>query len=111
LRLQTDLLYILTALPRYLLVPRCLKDSHCANLIVKDEATTQVVMGLMDELMDPVCKLVETKCPTCKVINTGDLLAGKDGGIKLEFLDAMIADWKADPVHGDKAGYARKKLI
>ncbi len=41
----------------------------------------------------------------------GDLLAGKDGGIKLEVLDAMIADWMTDPVHGDKAGYARKKLI
>jgi hypothetical protein len=27
-------------------------------------------MGLMDELMDPVCTLVKRKCPTCKVINT-----------------------------------------
>jgi hypothetical protein len=39
----------------------------------------------------------------------GDLLAGKDGGIKLEVLDAMIADWMT--VNGDKAGYVRKKLI
>ncbi len=51
--LQTDLLYILTAPPRYVLVPSCFKDSHCTNLIVKDDATTQVVLGLMDELMDP----------------------------------------------------------
>jgi hypothetical protein len=60
----------------------------------------------MDEL-DQVCKLVKTKFPTCKVINTGDLLAGKDGASKLEVLDAMIANWMTDPVHGDKAGYAR----
>jgi hypothetical protein len=34
-------------------------------------------------------------------------LAGKDGASKLEVLDAMIANWMTDPVHGDKAGYAR----
>jgi hypothetical protein len=44
---------------------------------------------------------------TCKVINTGDLLAGKDGASKLEVLDAMIANWMTDPVHGGKAGYGR----
>jgi hypothetical protein len=100
------LVYILTPLPRYVLVPCCFKDSHCANLIVKDDATRQVVLGLMDEL-DQVCRLVKTKFPSCKVINTGDLLAGKDGASKLEVLDAMIANWMTDPVHGDKAGYAR----
>jgi len=100
------IIYILTPLPRYVLVPCCFKDSHCANLVVKDDATRQVVLGLMDEL-DQVCRLVKTKFPTCKVINTGDLLAGKDGASKLEVLDAMIANWMTDPVHGDKAGYAR----
>jgi hypothetical protein len=100
------LVYILTPLPRYVLVPCCFKDSHCANLVVKDDATRQVVHGLMDEL-DQVCRLVKTKFPTCKVINTGDLLAGKDGASKLEVLDGMIANWMTDPVHGDKAGYAR----
>jgi hypothetical protein len=100
------LVYILTPLPRYVLVPCCFKDSHCANLVVKDDATRQDVLGLMDEL-DQVCRLVKTKFPTCKVINTGDLLAGKDGASKLEVLDAMIANWMTDPVHGDKAGYAR----
>ena len=99
------LIYILTPLPRYVLVPCCFKDSHCANLVVKDDATRQVVLGLMDEL-DQVCRLVKTKFPSCKVINTGDLLAGKDGASKLEVLDAMIANWMTDPVHGDKAGYA-----
>jgi hypothetical protein len=100
------LINILTPLPRYVLVPCCFKDSHCANLVVKDDATRQVVLGLMDEL-DQVWRLVKTKFPTCKVINTGDLLAGKDGASKLEVLDAMIANWMTDPVHGDKAGYAR----
>jgi hypothetical protein len=84
------LVYILTPLPRYVLVPCCFKDSHCANLVVKDDATRQVVLGLMDEL-DQVCRLVKTKFPTSK----------------LEVLDAMIANWMTDPVHGDKAGYAR----
>jgi hypothetical protein len=100
------LIYILTPLPRYVLVPCCFKDSHCANLIVKDDATRQVVLSLMDEL-DQFCRLVKTKFPSCKVINTGDLLAGKDGASKLEVLDAMIANWTTDPVHGDKASYAR----
>ncbi len=102
------LICILIPLPRYVLVPYCFKDSHCANLIVKDDATSQVVLGLMDEL-DQVCRLVKTKFPSCKVINTGDLLAGKDGAFKLEVLDAMIANWMTDPVHGDKAGYARER--
>jgi hypothetical protein len=97
------LVYILTPIPRYVLVPCCFKDSHCANLVVKDDATRQVVLGLMDEL-DQVCRLVKIKFPSCKVINTGDLLAGKDGASKLEVLDAMIANWMTDPVHGDKAG-------
>jgi hypothetical protein len=100
------LVFILTPLPRYVLVPCCFKDSHCANMVVKDDATRQVVFGLMDEL-NQVCRLVKTKFPPCKVINTGDLLAGKDGASKLEVLDAMIANWMTDPVHGDKAGYAR----
>jgi hypothetical protein len=100
------LIYILTPLPWYVLVPCCFKDSHCASLIVKDDATRQVVLGLMDEL-DQVCRLVKTKFPSCKVINTGDLLAGKDGASKLEVSDAMIVNWMTDPVHGDKAGYAR----
>jgi hypothetical protein len=73
---------------------------------VKDDATRQVILGLMDEL-DQVCRLVKTKFPSCKVINTGDLLAGKDGASKLEVLDATITNWMTDPVHGDKAGYAR----
>jgi hypothetical protein len=43
---------------------------------------------------------------------SGDLLAGKDGGIKLEFLDAMIADWMTDPVTtATKPGTPEKKLI
>ena len=37
------LIYILTPLPRYVLVPCCFKDSHCANLIVKDDTIRQVV--------------------------------------------------------------------
>jgi hypothetical protein len=105
---ESRLICILTPLPRYVLVPCCFKDSHCANLIVKDDATRQVVLGLMDEL-DQVCRLVKAKFPSCKVINTGDLLAGKDGAFKLEVLDAMIANWMTDPVHGDKAGYARER--
>jgi hypothetical protein len=100
------IVYILTPLPQYVLVPCCFKDSHCANLIMKDDATRQVVLGLMDEL-DQVRRLVKTKFPTCKVINTSDLLAGKDGAYKLELLDAMIANWMTYPVHRDKAGYAR----
>ncbi len=38
------------------------------------------------------------------MINTGDLLAGKSGATRHEILDAMIAHWMSDPVHG-KAGY------
>jgi hypothetical protein len=35
---------------------------------MKDDATRQVVLGLMDQ----VGRLVKTKFPSCKVINTGD---------------------------------------
>ncbi len=73
---------------------------------MKDDATRQVVLGLMDEL-DQVCRLVKTKFPSCNVINTSHILAGKDGASKLEVLDAMIANLMTDPVQGDKAGYAR----
>ncbi len=64
------LIYILTPLPRYVLFSCCFKGSHCANLIVKDDTTRQVVLGLMDELDQVRCKLVKTKFPSCKVINT-----------------------------------------
>ncbi len=41
------------------------------------------------------------------MINTGDLLAGKSGAIRHEILDAMIAHWMSDPVHGTKTGYSK----
>ncbi len=44
---------------------------------------------------------------SCTVLNTGDLLPGKTGATRHEALDAMIAHWISDPVHGTKAGYSK----
>jgi len=99
-------IYILTPLPRYILVPCCELDSHCANLIVKDDATRQGVFDLMDEL-EMIGRAVSIKFASCTVINTGDLLAGKTGATRHEVLDAMIAHWMSDPVHGTKTGYSK----
>ncbi len=44
------------------------------------------------------------KFSSCSLINTGDLLAGKTGATRHEILDAMIAQWMSDPVHGTKTG-------
>jgi hypothetical protein len=99
-------IYILTPLPRYILVPCCEDSSHCINLVVKDDATRQGVFDLMDEL-EMIGKAVSIKFSTCTVINTGDLLAGKTGATRHEILDAMIAHWMSDPVHGTKTGYSK----
>jgi hypothetical protein len=99
-------IYILTPLPRYILVPCCELDSHCVNLIVKDDATRQGVFDLMDEL-EMIGRAVSIKFAACTVINTGDLLAGKTGATRHEVLDAMIAHWMSDPVHGTKTGYSK----
>jgi hypothetical protein len=56
-------IYILTPLPRYVLVPCCHDDTHCTNLVVRDDSTREVVLGLMDEL-ETVCKHVKTGCRT-----------------------------------------------
>jgi hypothetical protein len=60
----------------------------------------------MDEL-DLIGKAVSIKFANCTVVNTGDLLAGKSGATRHEVLDAMIAHWMSDPVHGTKAGYSK----
>jgi hypothetical protein len=99
-------IYILTPLLRYILVPCCELDSHCANLIVKDDATRQGVFDIMDEL-EMIGRAVSIKFASCTVINTGDLLAGKTGATRHEVLDAMIAHWMSDPVHGTKTGYSK----
>jgi hypothetical protein len=99
-------IYILTPLPRYILVPCCKLDSHCANLIVKDDATRQGVFDIMDEL-EMIGRAVRIKFASCTVINTGDLLAGKTGATRHEVLDAMIAHWMSDLVHGTKTGYSK----
>jgi hypothetical protein len=99
-------IYIVTPLPRYILVPCCELDSHCANLIVKDDATRQGVFDIMDEL-EMIGRAVSIKFASCTVINTGDLLAGKTGATRHEILDAMIAHWMSDPVHGTKTGYSK----
>ncbi len=52
-------------------------------------------------------KAVSIKFASCTVINTGDLLAGKTGATRHEILDAMIAHWMSDPVHGTKTGYSK----
>ncbi len=99
-------IYILTPLPRYILVPCCEDDSHCVNLVVKDDVTRQGVFDIMHEL-EMIGKAVGIKFSTCTVINTGDLLAGKTGATRHEVLDAMIAHWMSDPVHGTKTGYSK----
>jgi hypothetical protein len=68
-------IYILTPLPRYILVPCCEDNTHYVNLLVKDDETRQAVFDIMDEL-DQIGKTVSQKFPSCTIINTGDLLAG-----------------------------------
>ncbi len=99
-------IYILTPLPRYILVPCCDSDMHCVNLVVKDAASRQGVFDIMDEL-DLIRKAVSIKFSSCTVLNTGDLLVGKTDATRHEVLDAMIANWMNDPVHGTKAGYSK----
>jgi hypothetical protein len=99
-------IYILTPLPRYILVPCCEEDSHCVNLVVKDDATRQGVFDIMDDL-EMIGKAVSIKFSSCTVINTGDLLAGKTGATRHEILDAMIAHWMSNPVNGTKTGYSK----
>ncbi len=41
------------------------------------------------------------------MLNTRDLLAGKDGATRHEVLDAMIACWMTDPVYGTKSDYTK----
>ncbi len=60
----------------------------------------------MDEL-EMIGRAVIIKFAACIVINTGDLLAGKTGATRHEVLDAMIAHWMSDPVHGTKTGYSK----
>jgi hypothetical protein len=99
-------IYILTPLPRYILVPCCDDDRHCVNLAVKDDISRQGVFDIMDEL-DLIGKAVSIKFASCTVLNTGDLLARKTGAMRHKVLDAMIAHWMSDPVHGTKAGYSK----
>jgi hypothetical protein len=96
-------IYILTPLPWYILVPCWEEDSHCVNLVVKDDATRQGVFDIMDEL-EMIGKAVSIKFSSCTVINTGDLLAGKTGATRHEILDTMITHWMSDPVQGTKTG-------
>jgi hypothetical protein len=98
--------YILTPLPRYILVPCCDNDKHCVNLVVKDAASRQGVFDIMDEL-DLIGNAVSIKFSSCTVLSTGDLLVGKKDATRHEVLDAMIAHWMNDPVHGAKAGYSK----
>ncbi len=60
----------------------------------------------MDEL-DLIGKAVSIKFSSCTVLSTGDLLVGKENATRHEVLDAMIAHWMNDPVHGTKAGYSK----
>ncbi len=80
--------------------------THCVNLVVKDAATRQGVFDIMDEL-DLIGKAVSIKFSNCTVLCTGDLLVGKKDATRHEVLDAMIANWMNDPVHGTKAGYLK----
>jgi hypothetical protein len=74
-------IYILTPLPRYILVPCCEDDKHCVNLVVKDDISRQGLFDIMDKL-DLIGKAVSIKFANCTVVNTGDLLAGKSGATR-----------------------------
>jgi hypothetical protein len=64
----------------------------------------QGVFDIMDEL-ELIGKAVSLKFPRCTVLNTGNLLAGKNGATRHETFDAMIAHWMSDPVNSTKSGY------
>jgi hypothetical protein len=102
-------IYILTPLPRYILVPCCDSDTHCVNLVVKDAASRQGVFDIMDEL-DLIGKAVSIKFSSCTVLCTGDILVGKKDATRHKVLGAMIANWMNDPVHGTKAGYSKMAM-
>ncbi len=57
-------IYILTPLPRYILLPCCDDSGHCAILTVKDDVSRQGVFDIMDEL-DMISKAVSIKFPGC----------------------------------------------
>jgi hypothetical protein len=78
-------IYILTPLPRCILVPCCDNDKHCVNLVVKDAASRQGVFDIMDEL-DLIGKAVSIKFSSCTVLNTGDLLVRKTDTTRHEVL-------------------------
>ncbi len=99
-------IYILTHLPRYILVPCCDHTSHCVNLLVKDNETHQGVFYIMNKL-DQSGKTISSKFPSCMVINTGNLLAGQSGVIRHEILDVMITCLMTDPVHSIKSDYTK----
>jgi hypothetical protein len=63
----------------------------------------------MDEL-DLIGKAVSIKFSNCTVLCTGDLMVGKKDATRHEVLDAMIANWMNDPVHGTKAGYSKMAI-
>ncbi len=73
---------------------------------MKDDISRQGVFDIMDEL-EMIGKAVSIKLPSCTLINTGDLLGGKSGATRYEIMDAMIAHWMSDPVHGTKTGYSK----
>jgi hypothetical protein len=94
----SKLIYILTPLPRYVLVPGCFKDSQLRKPH-REGRHHQTGRPRTDGRAGPGLQAGEHEVPVLQGHQHGDLLAGKDGASKLEVLETMIANWMTDPVH------------
>ena len=100
--------FIMSPIPRYILMTCCSDKKHCANVCEGDTAAAVATKGLLrdlSELNDQLSRKFTGNGVT--FVETKDLLTGKQGCSKKEMMNAMLDCWSNDCVHGDKIAYSK----
>jgi len=100
--------FVIGALPRYLLKSCCDNPAHCSNVRGDDETALGSSMRIMNDLMNLNFSL-ERQLTKGRVrfVNPAELLLGKVVVNMDSLMEVLISTWSSSGVHGDKLAYTK----
>ncbi len=89
--------WILDVLPRFLLIPCCEEEGHCANTRQPGPAGVEAGKKLLEELADLNAQLAaHLSAPSVKFIATGDLLTCVKDASMGTLMDTLYETWSME---------------
>jgi hypothetical protein len=101
-------LYVMGAMPRYILRSCCSDPDHCSNVRGTDDMSISASMAVLQDLQE-LNRMLARRMSKGNVhfLHTSQLFAGNDHTDANILMEAMISFWSVHPVHGSKVAYTK----